>query len=514
MSNNKLNLNTTINEQKYIYTIKGISLDSHFLLTEEQESAISNIINKLIHSRSKTFTLEGIGGSGKTSTIRMVEQYLQHIGKKAIFCAPTNKAVFVLKEQELQSQVMTLHKLLRIKVSADLDNFDARNLESIIDKKAKNELVGSVNYVIIDECSMVNDDLYGFINDVVIKKYKKKIIWMGDSKQLRPVKGTAISKTFTSSDNSCLLKQVKRTDKLGILNITNALREKRPFDLEPSEAHTFTSSNTEFLKLGLEYFKDLNNNINCCRVLCGTNAAVGKYNRHFHKYLFPNGQEYNPGELIMSYWGNDEDFCNSMEAVVAESKEIEIELTDNLKVKGHSLLLGSGSVIDVVSRDNDWDLITSEIKRLITEKDWNTYYGIQKSYRFPKNLYDFVKERFLLSKSIDYGYALTVHKSQGSTYKNVLVDIESFSDFRKDSDNYRELLYVAFSRCQNSFIGLTSKGGDRISFRRNGVRVIPPILQSKKEKALSLMSATGQLAPKELVVTFNEQYPGERLTQR
>ena len=69
-----------------------------------------------------------------------------------------------------------------------------------------------------------------------------------------------------------------------------------------------------------------------------------------------------------------------------------------------------------------------------------------------------LKDRFqILSKDIDYGYAITAHKSQGSTYKYVFLDEQDF-DKIQDRWNYRhnmmqrgekernQLKYVAFTR--------------------------------------------------------------------
>jgi len=53
--------------------------------------------------------------------------------------------------------------------------------------------------------------------------------------------------------------------------------------------------------------------------------------------------------------------------------------------------------------------------------------------------------RIIKSKSIDYGYSHTIHKSQGGTYKNVYVD---FRDIKicTDFQMIDQLLYVALSR--------------------------------------------------------------------
>jgi SepF-like predicted cell division protein (DUF552 family) len=50
---------------------------------------------------------------------------------------------------------------------------------------------------------------------------------------------------------------------------------------------------------------------------------------------------------------------------------------------------------------------------------------------------------------VDYGYALTVHKSQGSTYNDVYVEYNNLQANRKDTEKYK-LLYTAITRTANN----------------------------------------------------------------
>ena len=49
---------------------------------------------------------------------------------------------------------------------------------------------------------------------------------------------------------------------------------------------------------------------------------------------------------------------------------------------------------------------------------------------------------------IDYGYVLTVHKSQGSTYDNVYVEYSNILSNSKELEK-NKLLYTAITRCIN-----------------------------------------------------------------
>ena len=66
----------------------------------------------------------------------------------------------------------------------------------------------------------------------------------------------------------------------------------------------------------------------------------------------------------------------------------------------------------------------------------------------------------IVEKDIYYGYAITCHKSQGSTYDNVYVDEEDFKKIvcrwnykfkvlENRTKEYNQLKYVAYTRASN-----------------------------------------------------------------
>ena len=56
--------------------------------------------------------------------------------------------------------------------------------------------------------------------------------------------------------------------------------------------------------------------------------------------------------------------------------------------------------------------------------------------------------RTIVKKGIDYGYAHTIHKSQGATYTNIFVDYSSIDESR-DTEERNQMRYVALSRATN-----------------------------------------------------------------
>ena len=126
---------------------------------------------------------------------------------------------------------------------------------------------------------------------------------------------------------------------------------------------------------------------------------------------------------------------------------------------------GFGCVLGffVLSKNNDKDILEKLaflIEDIRTEaircKDikakrmlWKRYYKIIGSFITPFDLkYD---DRVIKKKSIDYGYALSVHKSQGSTYDTVMVDMGNIMKCLNKIE-LRQLQYVAMSRTRKNIL--------------------------------------------------------------
>ena len=87
---------------------------------------------------------------------------------------------------------------------------------------------------------------------------------------------------------------------------------------------------------------------------------------------------------------------------------------------------------------NDFDQFTKYLKKLVKDKNWYKYY--------------YYKEHVADLRNTD---VLTVHKAQGSTFDNVLIDLSDLSTCR-NPDEFRRLMYVAFTRAKNK-VFLTGK---------------------------------------------------------
>ena len=91
---------------------------------------------------------------------------------------------------------------------------------------------------------------------------------------------------------------------------------------------------------------------------------------------------------------------------------------------------------------------------------WYVYYKFKN--RFLTNLkfsIETIQGTKWINKDIDYGYSMTVHKTQGSTFDNVAIDLTDivfqntrFGHRENDIDIRNKLIYVALSRARKSVI--------------------------------------------------------------
>ena len=120
------------------------------------------------------FTLSGAAGTGKTTVVQEIINMFKN-KYKIIVSAPTHKAKEVIGEiTKLRAE--TIHSLLGLRPNIDLETFDPNNptYQQLVEER-----ISSADVHIIDECSMINKELF----KMLIKKanlYKKRIIFIGE----------------------------------------------------------------------------------------------------------------------------------------------------------------------------------------------------------------------------------------------------------------------------------------------------------------------------------------------
>lgn len=81
-----------------------------------------------------------------------------------------------------------------------------------------------------------------------------------------------------------------------------------------------------------------------------------------------------------------------------------------------------------------------------SKKLWKPYFELAEQFFTPVDL--IYKDRVIKRKSLDYGYCISAHRSQGSNYSAVIVDMENLKRC-PDKETLRQLEYVALSRTKS-----------------------------------------------------------------
>lgn len=484
-------------QDKYVYTFDdGLEVKLDFELNDQQKSALKEL-EAFVNGDDTSITLSGYAGTGKTTIMGIFNEYLKRrIQADIIFSAPTHRANAVTRQKTPNAKVVTLQSLLGLRPDFDIteDVFDLHKLkfEQVADVK-----IEAASIVIVDEASMIQDSLYDFLLEQIAAK-GAQIIFMGDKGQLRPVKANNISKVFRNDGAQLQLTKVERTGDNPILKESTRVRSGEGFsyetDIVPNgQGVEYSSDKTrirEFVRTSLKEMKDSQDPL-YFRVLAATNASVDAYNSAIRQILYGRkpAQLYE-GELVMGYSNREYDslrkkykLMNSGDYVVrkVEPTTIHIELAypdkkENINMEGYKVTLkdaidasASSFTIDVVSNfETDENIIKvqeyiqtlwSMRKQLLASGNPTAARSVIEKINNIQNRIHTMRDikdangRLKLRKSFDYGYAHTIHKSQGGTYSKVLINDSSINTFGFNDKNgqevRQELKYVAVSRAKN-----------------------------------------------------------------
>ena len=157
---------------------------------DEQYEGIIKIREWLKNDKT-FFLLCGSAGTGKSTCIKKI---LDEYKWGVVVSAPTHKALGVI-ENFTGCKGKTLHSLLGLKPDIQLDAFDPNQpvFSPIVPSK-----INEYNLIIIDECSMINNELFNLIKKKV-NGHKTKILFVGDDFQIPPIK-EQISVIFIEDD--------------------------------------------------------------------------------------------------------------------------------------------------------------------------------------------------------------------------------------------------------------------------------------------------------------------------
>ncbi len=427
------------------------------MLTEEQMEIFNAITNIKLGAFSQSL-LTGYGGTGKTFlTTKIIEELISTKSAiKIAITAPTNKAVRVLKNLsticETHSRVdfNTLHSILKLKRTITDDGREVFQSEAMFDD------INEYNLIIVDEVSMLDNDLY---NKLIVKArlYKIALLFIGDRGQIPPVNGGESLLFYMALPNNFnLTKIIRQANGNPIISLAEKIRNNEIYKNE--NIITENNNGVMYMKINTEmpllerYFNSVNfeQDPNFVKVLGYTNKCVDYYNGKIREIIYgENCERLCVGEKMVC----NKPILDSKHRVLLNNNDefevISFQLkreTTGYKFQYYSVDIessGSKHTIKLLAEQSQdlYNQVLANLKETAKETNiMNRRAAWQKYYR-------------LLDKYADvkYNYALTVHKSQGSTFDNAIVikcDINRISNRIERN----KLLYTAVTRAKNRLV--------------------------------------------------------------
>jgi thymidine kinase len=426
-------------------------------LNEGQEEAIHRMNEWLNRSDKLWFCLEGPAGSGKSTIIN--ELFNMNSRIKVFVSAPTHKAKFVVRKTTGKED-FTIQKLLGLRPNIMLEDFDRNNMR--FERDEANSKIKECALLCIDEASMLNRSLLSYVKEVS-EEYRVKVLFVGDRHQIPPVKEPKSLVFFDDEITKFYLTKVERqvggSPIIEVCDYLRTLGDKFPefgsklFD----KANQFGSVNYynakapgRFGQSLIQAFKD--DKIGT-KLLCYTIRDTTEIISY--------------GDVLMSYT-NESDCAivqghnsSDYEVVTVDKKEVTSIFGKKFKclvVKLKEIDTGFTGTVNFIHPD-DYESFLKEDTRLISlaensslfnrAQNWKNYSAWKKQFLIMHDLQrkGRVKgeKNAILTKDFDYGYCMTTHKAQGSTYNKIFVNWPDMRTNRKVLER-NQLLYVACSR--------------------------------------------------------------------
>lgn len=460
--------------------------------TDDQLNAYNSLIEFINAPYTENDTKRALVGAAGTGKTYLVKALIKNCGLSYStigLAAPTHKACRVLNESIgiTNVKVNTLQSDLGLRLNFDVDKFDISNPP--FDPKGKIK-IGDYRLYIVDESSMINRGLCMFL-EKTCKSSKCKIIYIGDNAQLAPV-NEKYSSAFKGLKICTLNQIVRQGEDNPVSHLLQLLRydithksftfldyiskNRSKFNEDNTKGYQVCTS-TEFDNIVYNNFNDeeLTHNIDFAKVIAYTNNAVSAWNKFVRNAIIKDADKsvITKNDLVISYVTivnqfNDCIIKNSEEYIL---KDVVNYTHPRYQLKGFMVrftaIHGGSSTTPLFIVDHKDNFTINMYVKLSREmieaakhataklraQKWREYFEFKESCLLLTNIIS-KTGKIEFSRDLDYGFSLTSHKSQGSTFDTSLVDVndivyDKYGHPYTDAEEMNRRLYVACSRCKN-----------------------------------------------------------------
>lgn len=375
------------------------------ILTNGQEKGLKTAVERYKNKEPYT-VIAGPAGSGKSSLVKFIIEALNIPEDKVVYIAYTGKASLVLRNKGCENS-MTAHKLL-YKTKEKIDGTYEFIPKPFLERNYK--------IIVLDEASMLPEDMWQ-----LLLSHKVHVLALGDKEQLPPVSGNS---TILDNPHVLLDEVVRQALDSPIIRLSVDIRAGKWLEYGgEKECRVIPKERvSDKLLIGAD------------QILCGKNITRHCLNERLRKIKF--GEHYSNSPLdgdkvicLKNEWSamgsNEEPLVNGMIGFISN-----IRLTDGRLYKPEM-------VADFTSDNNGFykDLfmdykIFTEKETTVNKENWMTFPKNERAYEF------------------DYGYAVTVHKYQGSEAEKIVV----YDEWLGDRDFHRKWLYTSVTRASKMLV--------------------------------------------------------------
>jgi exodeoxyribonuclease-5 len=450
-----------------------------------QRKAI-DLLKAFLEDKQPEFLLQGKGGTGKTTIIKKILEDAAKKRMRVLAVAPTHKAKKVLGKSMTGVKTATLASALAIK----LDETTGKFLPDQYARDRNRVPVKNADLIIIDESSMISDKLLDELREMAERG--TKIIFMGDRAQLPPVGQETDSKVFDVSNGYELTEKMRQAATSPIIGIgskvaanveTTGQRVANPITQTDRVTQTDDVSGSSIIwedseRVALDQFvediQQANGDVNYAKIVTFNNQShsspqsVKSLNNKVRYKLFGEDArttQFMEGELLTAYdtfGGEDPLFFNSEDFLVKSSERVgpkEFTLKTYSAKKGERIITVTVDVTYLGLTNEDGNLL-KELVPVVSQEGKAEYDKLLADlFKTDPQMAYKLKDKFA---NLEYGYAVTSHKAQGSTYTNVYVMEDNIMGPSNGGSikAKNQSLYVAVSRPKTKLVMVSNKNGE------------------------------------------------------
>lgn len=395
------NIKNDINDIKVDKFIKEYEKRCSIVFNECQKDAIKGAI------KNNFFIITGGPGTGKTTIIKAIVEILKDLydltSENFALLAPTGRASKRMAES-VKTPAWTLHKYL--KWNKETENF-------LVDEYNKTY----EDIVIVDEASMI--DIFLFSSLLKGLKSNVKLILIGDANQLPSIGPGDVLNDLLHNDNfnKKYLDTIYRVKEGSYITyLASDIKDKKEFNEFSNEYTDF-----KFIESSDSNIQDYLKKI--CMSVKEKNISLNDFQVLAPMYKGINGID-NLNNLMANIFNPNEDTVQIGDKYYRVNDKV-IQLVNDVDNNIYNGDIGYIQSIEYVD------------KKVVVEINYSGNVVEYKSGEFDK---------------FNLAYAVSIHKSQGSEYDNVVIILaKSFNRMF-----YNKLIYTAVTRAKSSLIILGS----------------------------------------------------------